>query len=172
MKRFTIPMLFCLLVAFSCKQNKPQPDIQPAAAQQPIVAAPAVPLVDTVLVKIQQIVDEELKARNLHFQAKEKQAKNDTTSTYSYAFEKDNYTTFLFIVTVFDSERLAQQEIADLNAAWEEVKSESFVMWTFLRINNKVYQFHSTANIEHIEGKIIRRIKKEWNIKEEDTAVS
>lgn len=160
-----------LLTCNQTAKNKPQSDGQ-LVAEQTIVTTPTVPLVDTVLVKIQQIVDEELKARNLHFKAKEKQVENDTTTIYSYVFEKDNYTTFSFFVNVFGSERLAQQEIANLNAAWEEVKNESFITFIYLRINNKIYQFRSTANIEHIESKIIRRIMKEWNIKEEDTAMS
>ena len=128
---------------------------------------------DSTLIWINQIIGEELAARNLkEYTIIEN---NDSiTENYRYAFNNDNYTGFRLTIQTFDSEQLAKQDVRKKQKIHEEsVNNEEFVKIAekYLRINNKLYSLSSTANIEHIEHKIRVRIIEEMQIKEEDTGI-
>lgn len=171
-KTIIILCLFAFIVG-SCK-NKPtinNSETNLSVLIEDTITPPST--ADSIHIRINQIIGEELAVRNL----KEYTIIENNDSimeNYRYAFNNDNYTGFWLTIQTFDSEQLAKQEVRKKQKIHEEsVNNEEFVKIAekYLRINNKLYSLSNTANIEHIEHKIIVRIIEEMQIKEEDTGI-
>ena len=166
-KTFIIFSLFALIIG-GCKQNKPTTaenmETDLFVQTEDIIAASPV-VIDSTLIRINEIIAEEFSAKNLKYEITEKG--DTTTKNYSYTFNGDNYTLFRLTIETFYSVQSAQQQIEE----WQKMREEEPIKLSFsyFRINNKLYSFFSTANIYHIESKIRKRIIMEKQIKEKDT---
>jgi hypothetical protein len=182
---FYLTLLLCLLLG-SCKQNKPttanntETDLS-VQTQDTIAVSPLV--IDSTLLRINEMIAEEFAAKNLKYAITEKH--DTTTENYSYIVDdwyKNGYTRIELTIETFNSTLSAKQKLTDIQKMYEEsvdigidTKPDDIIrnkiMASYFRINNKLYSFYSSANIGHIEYKIYKRIINEKQIKKEDTGV-
>ena len=179
-------LILCLLTICSCQQNKPttaentETDLS-VQTEDTIAVSPVV--IDSTLIRINEIIAEEFSAKNLKYEITEK--RDTTTENYSYIVDdhfKNGYTRITLTIETFDSEQSAKQRLTEIQKLYDEsvflgidTKPDDVIRnkiaTTYFRLNNKLYSFSSSANISHIESKIYNRIIKEMQIKEEDTGM-
>jgi len=167
-----------VLLSGGCKQNKPTTNNNSetdlfAQTEDTIALSPIV--IDSTLIRINEVIAEEFAVRNFKYEIVEK--RDTTIEDYSYIVDdwyKNGYTRISLTIETFNSEQSARQKLTEIQKLHEEnINSEfpSKMIARYFRLNNKLYSFSSSENISHIKNKILTRIIEEKQIKEEDTGI-
>ena len=184
-KTFIIFSLFAL-IAVGCKQNKPttaENTETDFSVQTEDTTAVSLVVIDSTLIRINEIIAEEFSAKDLKYEITEKH--DTTTENYTYTVDdwyKNGYTRIELTIETFASEQSAKQRLTEIQKMYDEsvflgidTKPDDVIRnkiaTKYFRINDKLYSFYSSANIGHIDSKIYKRIINEKQIKEEDTGV-
>ena len=164
-------VIILALIVSSCK-NKPTTDNNPEtdlSVQMEDTIDNSLPVPDSTLIRINQIIAEELTARKLEYTFDE--TTDTTTICYNYDVYVDRKGTGISLtIQTFNSQQSAKQKIRNIQEIKEKEKPFK-VTFRYFRINNKLYSLSSTADVEHIQIKIYSRAIEEMQIKEEDTGI-
>lgn len=167
--------LLCVTMVFACRNQSTSDVVIEVKPPQNTEAIDREDIVDadTVFDKVNRIIKEEMAKKKLQFNIvkQEGAATSDSLIVHEYVFPTGSYSEFLVNTRVYYSDSSAKEEMIDLKRAKKRmIKSGELVKIAFyyFRIDNKIYSFFSSADIDHIRQTIYDRIIKEMNMKEED----